>query len=371
MKILITCLSRSWGGMEMYTLLTAVQLRKRNYNVEILCYPRSCFHKEAENENFRIIISAFKNYFHPVEVISFAKQIKRNNYDIIHSGGSQDLWLVVPALKISGIKIPLILSKHVGSFIKKKDIFHRSIYRRVTYALAISNVIKKNLVDTTPLREEKILLLHNGIDTKKFDPGKVDRSKVRNEFNITENELLIGMMARFSSGKGHEEFLQAAHHLLAKHNNIRFMIVGEPSIGEDNYAAEIKTLVTNLGIIDKIIFTGFRKDTPNILAALDIFVFPSHAEAFGLALVEAMSMGKPSVCSNSDGVLDIAVDGVTSYLFQKQNWQSLADKLELLISSPEKRYEFGSAARNRAKEMFDIEIFTDKLINIYKQAKNK
>ncbi|MEW6194388.1 MAG: glycosyltransferase family 4 protein [Bacteroidota bacterium] len=368
MKILITCLSRSWGGMEMYTLLTAIQLRKQNYDVEILCYNQSRFHKEAENENFRIITSAFKNYFHPAEVISFAKEIKKKSYDLIHSGGSQDLWLVVPALKIAGNKAPLILSKHVGSFIKKKDIFHKWIYNRVTFTLAISNVIKKNLIDTTPLPEEKILLLHNGINTKKFDPEKVDRSKVRNEFNILENELLIGMTARFSPGKGHEEFLYAAGNLLAKHNNLRFMIVGEPSKGEDLYAEKIKTLAKTLNVSNKTILTGFRKDTPEIYAAMDIFVFPSHAEAFGLALVEAMSMEKPSVCSNSDGVLDIAVDGITSYLFEKQNWEDLTHKIEKLILSPETRKSFGIAARKRAVEMFDLEIFTDKLIKIYERV---
>lgn len=371
MKILITCLSKSWGGMEMYTLLTAVQLRKRNYNVDLLCYPGSRFHREAERENFTIIISSFKKYFHPLEIISIAGTLNKKNYDIIHSGSSKDLWLLVPALKISRSKTPLLLSKHVGSFITKKDIFHKWIYNRVTYALAISNVIKKNLVETTPLPEEKILLLHNGIDTKKFDPEKVNRTKVRNEFSIEPDELLIGMMARFSPGKGHEEFLYAAEDLLAKHNNLRFMIVGEPSRGEVEYGEEIKSLARKLNISGKTIFTGFRKDTPEVIAAMDVFVFPSHAEAFGLALTEAMSMGKPSVCSNSDGVLDIAVDGITSYLFQKQNWQNLSEKIELLISSSQKRNEFGLAARKRAEEMFDIETFTDKLINIYKQAYDK
>jgi glycosyltransferase involved in cell wall biosynthesis len=60
---------------------------------------------------------------------------------------------------------------------------------------------------------------------------------------------------------------------------------------------------------------------------MDIFIFPSHAEAFGIALVEAMSMGKPTICSNSDGVLDIAVDDITSYLFEKQNKESLSQNL--------------------------------------------
>jgi glycosyltransferase involved in cell wall biosynthesis len=370
MKILKTCLSQSWGGLEMYTLQTVKQLLKRNIDAELLCYPNSQIHKEALKSGIKVHASYFKNYFHPSETFAISKLIKQSKYDIIHCGASKDLWLITPALFISSEKTPLLLSKHMGSYIVKKDLLHKCIYKRVTAALAISNVIAKNLVDTTPLPKEKIILLHNGIETSVFDPAKTDHQKVRNEFSINDDELLIGMIARFSPGKGHEEFLHAAKILLNKKHKLQFIIVGAPSKGEDLYAEKIKSLANKLGISNKIIFAGFRKDTPEVLAAMDIFVFPSHAEAFGIALAEALSMGKPSVCSNSDGVLDIAVDGVTSYLFEKQNWNDLADKIEMLVISPAKRNELGITSRKRAVEVFDIEVFTDKLISIYKQTLN-
>jgi len=81
-----------------------------------------------------------------------------------------------------------------------------------------------------------------------------------------------------------------------------------------------------------------------------------------------MSMGVPSVCTNSDGVLDITVDGDTGYLFQKQNEIDLAEKLEMLIVSPEKRKRFGENARKRAEVHFDLEYLTEKVIAIYNQA---
>lgn len=365
MKVLITCLSQSWGGLEMYSIQTTRLLIENNIEAEFLCYSNSRVHKEATKETFPVIVSQFKNYFQLREYFNLAKELKERSFDIIHSQASKDLWLLVPALKLSKLSAPLLLTKQMGSYIIKKDILHKWIYKRVNKALAISRVIAKNLVDTTPLTDDKIELLHNSIDTEKFNPAVVDKNKVRNEFNIDANELLIGMMARFSPGKGHEEFIMAAKELSERHSNIRFMIIGEPSKGEDNYAAEIKTLASNLEIIDKIIFTGYRKDTPEVLAAMDIFVFPSHAEAFGLALAEALSMGKPSVCSNSDGVLDIAVDNETSLLFEKKNWKDLMEKLDRLITDENLRIKFSSASRKRAVEMFDLKIFAKKLIGIY------
>ena len=78
-------------------------------------------------------------------------------------------------LKMASLKTPLIITKHVGSYIVKKDLMHKWLYKRVSLALAISGVIKKNLIDTTPLPEEKIILLHNAIDVDKFNRPFCDR----------------------------------------------------------------------------------------------------------------------------------------------------------------------------------------------------
>lgn len=370
MKILYSCLSKSWGGMEMFTLTAIKQLLQRNISVELLCFAESRIHIEASNSGIIIHPIRLSGYIHPFGSIKIASIIRRSNYDLIHTQASKDLWLLVPALKLLSNKTPLILTKQVGSFIVKKDRLHRWIYNRLTYALAISNVIKRNLLDTCPLTEEKILLLHNGIDTERFNSNTVDIKRVRNEYKIKEDETLIGMLARFSPGKGHEEFLNAAKHLNVKYNKLKFMIVGEASRGENNYADKIKKLSSDLGL-SNIIFTGYRADTPEVLGAMDIFVFPSHNEAFGIALAEAMAMGKPSACSNADGVLDIAVDGETSFLFENKNADSLAQKIELLIKSPETIQIFGKAARERAVKYFDLGKLTEQVIEIYNSLIHK
>ena len=367
MKVLYSCLSKSWGGMEMFTLTAVKQLLKRNINVELLCLAESRLHIEANNLGLVKHPIKVSGYFHPYGTLKVSTVIRRENFDIIHTQASKDLWLLVPALNLIKSKIPLVFTKQVGSFINKKDKLHQLIYNRVDYALAISRVIKKNLLETTTLKEEKILLMPNGIDTKQFDPETKKGDRVRKEFNIHDNEVVIGMMARFSPGKGHEEFLSAADELNKKYGNLKFLVVGEASRGENEYEEKIKGIVKEKNI-SNIIFCGFRSDTPEVLAAMDIFAFPSHAEAFGIALVEAMAMGKPSVCSGADGVLDIAVDNETSFLFEKKNAKDLADKIEQLINSKELRIRFGSNARKRAAENFDIEILTDKVIGIYKNA---
>jgi len=364
MKILFSCLSKSWGGMEMVSLTEIKELLKRDLPVELLCINESRIHIEANSMGIIIHPISIIGKVHPFASARAASIIKSGNYNIIHTHASKDLWILVPALDIINSSIPLILTKHVGSYIVKKDILHRRLYNRVNLIFAISNAIKKNLLMTLPVKEDKIRLLHNGIDMNKFHPSQGNRIKIRKEFSITDNELVIGMLARFSPGKGHEEFLKAASLMSVKHNNLKFIVIGEASRGEDEYAETIKRMSIDLGL-QNVIFSGFRSDIPEMLSALDIFVFPSHSEAFGIALVEAMAMALPSICSNSEGVPDIAVDEKTSLFFESKSYNDLAEKLNTMILSSQMRTAFSLESRRIAEKNFDIAAHINSLINTY------
>ena len=350
--------------MEMFTITAVRQLQKYDIEVELLCINNSTMHKNASAGGIITHPVEAKGYFQPKAVSKIASLIKGNCFNAIHSQASKDLWLLVPALKLCGSSIPLFFTKQVQSYVIKKDFLHKFLYGRVTTAFAISNAVKENMVFSTPLKPEKIELLFNGVDTNIFAPSAKDRQKVRQEFGIQENDIVCGMMARLSPGKGHEDFLWAAYDLNKRHKNLKFLIVGEASYGEDTYAESIKKLAGEYGL-NNAIFAGFR-ESKEMFDAMDIFVFPSHGEALGIALIEALSMGKPAVCSNEGGVLDVVVDNETSLLFENKNKEDLAAKLEILINDKPLRDLFSSASRKRMIENFDIEELTKKVISIYK-----
>ncbi len=351
----------------MFTITAVKQLLKRGIETHLLCLNGSKIELNAEKEKIKTIPLKSNGYFNPLQIMKLARLLKKENYDLVHTQASADLWTIVPALNIAKSPIPLFLTKQVGSFVIKKDFLHKALYKRVSLAFAISSVIKKNLIETTPLNESRISLLHNGVNTNAFDPEKFNGENIRREFNISPNEILIGMIARFTPGKGHEEFLESAKIISRKFHNVKFLIVGEPSLGEDAYAAKIKSLAENLELNKKVIFTGFRSDVANVLSAIDIFIFPSHSEAFGIALVEAMSMQKPVVCSRADGTLDICIDNETGLFFEKGNYIDLATKTELLLNDKSLREKLSNNARKRAVEKFDIEVLTDKVIGFYQK----
>jgi glycosyltransferase involved in cell wall biosynthesis len=364
MQILEFCTSRSWGGMEMRVVQTAIDLRALGHTVTIFCFPDSSLHKEAQAESFDCFALPFGNGIHPLLIIKLRKYLETQNFNLIHVQFSRDLRFLIPAIRKS-TKIPVVLTKRVGSYIKKKDLLHKYLYSKVDLVLAISSVIKNNVLDTCPIDESRVQIHYNGIKVELYESALAKRSQTRSIMGIELQHCVVSLMGRLSPGKGHEDFLEAARIILNKNKNVFFWIVGSASYGEEDYEIQIKNMTQNLGIAEKVLFTGFRKDIPELLGASDIIAVPSHAEAFGNAAIEAMAAARPVVSSNTDGLIDIVVEGVTGFRVAPKNSIELASAISKLIDNPDLRSKFGAAGQSRVEEMFNESKQTKKLENIF------
>jgi glycosyltransferase involved in cell wall biosynthesis len=236
----------------------------------------------------------------------------------------------------------------------------------VDRVLAISSVIRQNVLDTTPMSSDRVLLLFDAVDTSKFSPAAArEPGAVRRSLGVPEVGVLAGCVGRISPGKGHEELLEATRILKERRLGFTLLIAGEAGYGERDYEERIRSRTTELGLGQNVVFSGFRRDVPDLLHALDLFVFPSHAEAFGLALIEAMAMARPVVSTNTDGVLDIMVDGVTGLMVPPRDAASLAAGMERLLTDGPLRLRCGTAGRERVLERFDQRTQIDLLEGIY------
>ncbi len=365
LTILQTCYSPSWGGLELQALELSVQLSRRGHAVTLSCPPGTRLAREAEAEGIRTLLLPVRRYLHPLLILRLSRELRKRSIQLIHCQHSRDVATVVPAMLLSGARRPVLLSKRVGSYLEKKDLFHRVTYRYVDRILAISDVIHRNVLDTLPVGADRVLTLHDAIDTRRFSPERGNREKVRKEFGYDEKTPVVGFVGRFSPGKGHEELLRAAALLKESHPDVRCLVVGEPSHGEERYAEDIHALSRELGIESIVRFAGFRKDIPDVMAAFDLFAFPSHAESFGIVLIEAMAMERPVVSTNCDGVLDIMVQGETGLMVPPRNAQAFADALRQLLEDSSLRARMGSTARRRVTALFDQEQQLDRLEEIY------
>ena len=367
LNVLQTCFSASWGGLELQALEISKQLKSRTHRVWLACIHGSRLEEEARVSDIHVVPLKIHGYVHPLITARLARLIRREGIDIIHCQHSKDIATIVPAKRLSGERCPIILSKRVGSYVMKKDALHRFTYSNVDRVLAISEVIRKNVIETTPVLPDRVITLHDAVDTDVFSLSRVGKNSVRREFGIDDETLVVGFVGRFSPGKGHEEFLEAASILNKKYGNVRFLVVGEASYGEQVYEQRIKSMSRALKLDGVLTFTGFREDVPDLMAAFDIFAFPSHAEAFGVVLIEAMAMERPVVSTNCDGVLDIVVDGETGFYVDPRNAQQLASAIERLGADPELRLSMGKAGRRRVEELFDQQKQITRIEEIYYQ----
>lgn len=365
LSILQTCFSRSWGGLEMQALELSAGLLERGHRIILAAPPGSHLSIEAVRQNVALLPLDVSGYFHPLLLLRLRSALRSASIDLIHCQHSRDLATVVPAMQLSGRTIPIVLSKRVGSYIAKKDLFHRYTHRAISKVLAISDVIHRNVIATTPVSAEQVLTLHDAVDTSLFSAATVDRFKVRREAGIPDDALVVGFVGRFSPGKGLEELLEAAQLLHPHHPSVRYLIVGEASHGEEGYAEAIHDLSRRLGLQNVALFTGYRSDVPSVMASFDILAFPSHAESFGVVLIEAMAMEKPVVSTNCDGVLDIVLDGITGITVPPKDPPALARGLEQLIIHADLRLRMGAAGHARVLEHFDRTAQLTKLEEIY------
>jgi glycosyltransferase involved in cell wall biosynthesis len=370
-KILQSCSSRSWGGLEMQALLECTQLKARGHEVTLLCAPKSRLEGEASRAGIETLPLELRCSSYPTVLATLRKFLTNRRTDIVHAQISQDLSVLVATAVFVPTSPPILLTKRVGSFINKKDLYHRWLYRHVSLVVAISEVIRKNVLETCPIDASRVVTLFDGVNLHRFDPGRVDPKAARRELGIGESDFVIGMVGRISPGKGHKEFLEAASIIHSSMPEIRFLVVGEPSYGEEDYGKNIIESAQQLTSQGVMMFSGYRSDVPNVMAALDILAFPSHAEAFGDVLIEAMAMKLPVVSTNCDGVLDIVIDGETGIQVPPRDGPALANALMLLVQDEERRRSFGEAGRRRVEKVFDLRQRTGAMEGLYARVLNR
>lgn len=366
MKILQSCCSRSWGGLEILALKTTLQFMERGHELSLLCSDNSTLYDEAIKKNIRVVPLPYKRNPGISSILKLKKVFITEKFDVVHTHLSHDLWLLVPALRFAHSDAKLFLTRHMGSWVNKKDFPHRMLYKRITRIFAISNYVRESVINTCPVGNEKVTVLHPALELENYSAVNFNKAEIRKSLNIKPDRIVIGMASRFSPGKGHEEFLKAAKTLKDEfNNNICFLIAGGASYGEEKYKSKILKLANELELDNIVKFTGHSSNVAELLSAMDIFVLPSHEESFGVLLTEAMAMGLPAVASNNAGIPDIVIDNETGMLVPPKNPDTLASALRRLAASSELRARMGKAGRKRAEGIFNIDTALDKLEKFY------
>ena len=197
------------------------------------------------------------------------------------------------------------------------------------------------------------VVIHNGIEVNKFQPNIAARKKVRAEWNVTDDELLIGIVGRIDPIKGHRIFLQAAAQLIPVLANVRFVCVGDAV--NQAYQKELLALTEALGLQQKVIWAAARYDLPDVYNGLDVLTNCSASEGFSNVIGEAMACGISCVVTKVGDSAEIVGDA--GIVIEANNPAALVTGwLEWLRRD---RQAMGRQARQRISEMFSVQKMVD------------
>ncbi len=196
----------------------------------------------------------------------------------------------------------------------------------------------------------KLAVIPNGIDSERFKPDAVARARVREEWGVTKDEILIGLIARLDPMKDHPTFLRAALMLARERADVRFVCVGD---GPEAYKDGLHRLAIELGLDGKLIWAGVRRDMPAVFNALDIASScSSYGEGFSNAIAEAMACGLPCVVTDVGDSASIVEN--TGIVVQPNSPMQLSNAWKNLLEADRLRI-MGLRARNRAQSLFNVQ----------------
>ncbi len=233
--------------------------------------------------------------------------------------------------------------------------------RLCDYYIAVAEAVAQNLRDGG-ISLDKIKTIYNGVEPMRTVLPEAVRLE-KTTYGIKDDDFVFGVFARLEKVKGHRYFLKAARELKRAGYRAKFLIVGDGSL-----LNELKDKAKSLGISDDVIFTGYVKDTTTLLNATDVNVISSESEAMSLAILEAMSVGKPSIATLTGGNPEIVKNGINGYLTVVADSTSLAEAMIKIMSDESIYNEMSSNARKMYEEKFGAKIMVDNLEKFYKEV---
>ncbi|MBU5443473.1 glycosyltransferase family 1 protein [Paenibacillus sp. MSJ-34] len=218
--------------------------------------------------------------------------------------------LVLQSAKACGIPIRIANSNSIRDGYRDTPL--RTMYRRMmqrkiaacsTHMLGVSTAACKSLFGDDCFASGKVRIVPNGIHTDKYLRLPEDKQQLRRKLGLPEDTLLIGHVGRFDPPKNHRFLLRVFADLLARVPNAHLLLAGDGPL-----RAEIEQTASRYGIEDRVLLLGVRDDVPDLLAAMDVFVFPSLYEGLGLAAIESQAAGVPSVIARTvPGEVDLGL----------------------------------------------------------------
>lgn len=358
MIVHIDC-GKGWRGGQSQALYLTKGLKERGYDVSLICQSGSPLLERAREVGIEVFPLKMNFEFSPISVFKISKILKIKKAKILHSHDSHSATLGILASFLHPVPIKILARK--VDFSVKGNPFRKLKYDKLISAIiAVSNGVKEVLVKEG-IPESKIHTIYEGTNIERFKiEGEKEEWKERLGFR--RNRFLAGIVAHLAHHKGHIYLIEAAKILKEKGAELDILVIGDGEL-KDTLISKAK----ELGVDDVVKFLGFRKDIPELLKAIDLFILSSYLEGLCTSLLDAMAAKLPIVATRTGGIPEAIEDGVNGILVPPRNPSALADAILQFYKDRNKLREMGEKGYERAKKFFSVESMIDNTISLYNQ----
>jgi glycosyltransferase involved in cell wall biosynthesis len=277
--------------------------------------------------------------------------IKKLQPDVIHAHDAHGVAMASLALSLGAASArngepPLVVSRRVDFHLRGNS-FSRWKHRQVDCFIAASEAIRQMLVaDGVP--DERTVTVHEGIDVDHV--RAVPAVNVHEMFFLPHNAPVVGNIAALVPHKGQRHLIEAAHIVVQRLPDVRFVLLGEGELRE-----QLERLVRDYHLEKHVRLPGFRTDVLGCLKSFDVFVMSSVTEGLGTSLLDAMACARPIVATRAGGIPEVVEDGVTGVLVPPRDHRAMADAIVALIEDRERCASMGGAGLARVNARFTVE----------------
>ncbi|MBM4078205.1 MAG: glycosyltransferase [Planctomycetes bacterium] len=351
------------GGLERNLALLVTGLDRARYDQEVWCMVSGGPMAELlETKGFGVRVLRLWAYYLPHHLVGLVTRLRAVAPHIVHTHGEfAGIFGRVAAILA---RVPVVLNHAQNR--PPQDQRFRHVWQNKTLTalshgiIACSEDTMRYYLDEERIPSEKLVVIHNCVDETVFRPAPKDRALMA-ELGLTDDEWIIGTVARMTDVKGHRFLIEAAPTILKQEPRTRFLMVGD---GPERPVLE--SLAKQLSVDRQFVFTGIRRDVPDLLALLDVFVLPTAVrEGLPLSIAEAMACRKPVVATDVGGVREVVKHAVTGLVVPPKDSNALAAAILDLLSHPSKRDAFATAGLSYCLAEYSASLSVKRLDALY------
>ncbi len=362
--------SAGWAGGEVYLLQLARALDRERFELAVIAPEDGPLVARLRALGVETaVVPLAHSLVSPAPLRALARRLRALRPAIVQSHGARTNFHARLACRLAGVP------RHVSTV-------HNSLYdypvgaaRRAVYVLAdrmtaplsavivcVAQSLARDLVERSRVPAHRVVVIPNGVDLARFDPGAVDGRAVRRELGLGDGPV-VGIVGRMTPQKCHADFVAAFEVARQRAPAARALIVGDGPL-----RGEIDADVRARGLAGACVFAGVRDDIPECLAAMSVVALSSVSEGFPFTVLEALAMARPLAATAVNGVAEIVEDGVSGLLVPRRRPELLGAALATLLEDPVRAAALATAGRERVEAHYALTEMIARLTRLYEKV---